>query len=190
MGRPREFDEERAVEGAMRAFWASGYARTSTQELCEATGLGRSSIYNTFTSKHALFLKSLRRYMARIRRRQAEVLESELPVREKLRRLLELAVEDEFGDQPGCLVVNSILELSDSDEEVAAELRRDYDRRIAVLRGIVEDARRRGEVGADVDPEAFAHFIATTVSGMRIAAKNGASREVVESIAETALRAL
>lgn len=48
--------------------------------------------------------------------------------------------------------MNSILEPSDSDDEVAAGLRHDYDRRIAVLSGTVEDARQRGEVGADVDP--------------------------------------
>ncbi|CAM5616019.1 TetR/AcrR family transcriptional regulator OS=Streptomyces alboniger OX=132473 GN=CP975_28210 PE=4 SV=1 [Streptomyces alboniger] len=63
MARPRTFDEERALDAAMHAFWVKGYEATSTQDLCEATGLGRSSIYNTFSSKHALFRRALARYM-------------------------------------------------------------------------------------------------------------------------------
>ncbi|HEY4569169.1 MAG TPA: TetR/AcrR family transcriptional regulator, partial [Kribbella sp.] len=43
----------------MRLFWTSGYEATSTQDLCAATGLGRSSVYNTFTSKKALFQRTL-----------------------------------------------------------------------------------------------------------------------------------
>jgi AcrR family transcriptional regulator len=62
MPRPRTFDEDRAIDAAMRLFWTSGYEATSTQDLCEATGLGRSSIYNTFTSKRDLFDRALRRY--------------------------------------------------------------------------------------------------------------------------------
>ena len=63
MARPRKFDEGRALDAAMEAFWAAGYEATSTQDLCDATGLGRSSIYNTFKSKHDLFERALARYM-------------------------------------------------------------------------------------------------------------------------------
>src|SRR5690606_8821359 len=63
MARPRTFEEEQALEAAMRAFWRRGYEATSTQDLCAATGLGRSSVYNAFDSKRELFTRALRRYM-------------------------------------------------------------------------------------------------------------------------------
>ena len=47
----------------MHTFWANGYDATTTEDLCAATGLGRSSIYNTFTSKHELFRRALLRYV-------------------------------------------------------------------------------------------------------------------------------
>lgn len=80
MARPRTFDEGRALDAAMHAFWANGYEATSTQDLCEATGLGRSSIYNTFSSKHDLFKRSLARYIELMTVPQIELLEDpELP---------------------------------------------------------------------------------------------------------------
>ncbi|MCG5212790.1 TetR/AcrR family transcriptional regulator [Streptosporangium sp. KLBMP 9127] len=190
MARPRKFDEERAVDAAMRAFWAAGYEATSTEDLCEATGLGRSSIYNTFTSKRALFLRALRHYAETMTERQVELLEGDAPVREKLRELLSRVVDEESGDPQGCLVVNTSIELAGRDEEVAALLKRDYDRRIEALRTALETGRSRGELDAGRDPLALAHFVAATVGGLRVAARTGADRAALDGIAASALAAL
>ena len=62
MARPREFDIDAALERAMQAFWAKGYESTSLDDLCEATGLGRSSLYAAFGDKRGLYLRALDRY--------------------------------------------------------------------------------------------------------------------------------
>jgi len=62
MARPREFDVDAALERAMQVFWAKGYESTSLDDLCEATGLGRSSLYAAFGDKHGLCLRALDRY--------------------------------------------------------------------------------------------------------------------------------
>ncbi|CAM5718428.1 hypothetical protein SALBM311S_08525 [Streptomyces alboniger] len=67
MARPRTFDEEGALDAAMRTFWEKGYESTSTQDLCDATGLGRSSIYNTFKGQARLFERVLARYIDSMR---------------------------------------------------------------------------------------------------------------------------
>ncbi|MFC4113619.1 TetR/AcrR family transcriptional regulator [Nonomuraea zeae] len=187
MARPRKFDEDRAIESAMRAFWTAGYEATSTQDLCTATGLGRSSIYNTFASKHDLFEKALRRYMDERNAALAELMDGDLPVGEKVRTVLWWAVDPEPGDPAGCLVVNSLVELAPRDPEVAELLRRDHGRRLRMLREAFELARSRGELGAEQDPQALAHFVVATVSGLRVAARGGADRPALESIARTAL---
>ncbi|GAA2420905.1 TetR/AcrR family transcriptional regulator [Actinomadura vinacea] len=189
MARPRNFDEERAVEAAMRAFWTAGYEATSTQDLCEATGLGRSSIYNTFKSKHDLFERSLRRYMDLKTGGYTSLLEGPGTVRGKITELLRRMIDDETGDGLGCLVVNTAVELAPRDPEVAALLERDYRRRLEVLRAAFEAGRRDGEIAPDRDPVEMAHFIIATISGIRVAARSGAERATLEAVASAALRA-
>src|SRR5215813_10954606 len=61
---PKEvlFDEDKAIKQATNLFWLKGYNGTSMDELTKATGLSRSSIYNSFGGKHTLFLKCLDYY--------------------------------------------------------------------------------------------------------------------------------
>ena len=62
MGRPRKFDREEALDEATRAFWKHGYEATSTNDLLDAMGIGRQSLYNSFGDKKTIFLEVLRRY--------------------------------------------------------------------------------------------------------------------------------
>ena len=65
MARPREFDADDALERVTRVFWNRGFEHTSLDDLCAATGLGRSSLYAAFGDKRALYLKALARYEER-----------------------------------------------------------------------------------------------------------------------------
>ncbi|RVD59643.1 helix-turn-helix domain-containing protein, partial [Mesorhizobium sp. M7A.F.Ca.ET.027.03.2.1] len=62
MGRPREFDTEKALVQAMRLFWRKGYEGTSLTDLTEELGITRPSLYAAFGNKEELFLKVLDRY--------------------------------------------------------------------------------------------------------------------------------
>ncbi len=64
MSRPRSIPEKEAIERSLRLFWEKGYNRTSIADLSEAIGVGPSSIYNAFGSKHELFEKAITQYMS------------------------------------------------------------------------------------------------------------------------------
>ncbi|REK87719.1 TetR/AcrR family transcriptional regulator [Streptomyces inhibens] len=192
MARPRKFDEGRAVDAAMEAFWATGYEATSTQDLCDATGLGRSSIYNTFKSKHDLFERSLARYMERKNGELFELLEGDLPVREKIRTLLQRVIDEEFTrytDGRGCLVVNTCVEVSAHDPSVAASLERDYGVRLEAIRAAIESGQRDGDIAPDKDARTLAHLVIASVGGLRVSARAGADRAALEAVADAALGA-
>ena len=62
MARPREFDTEKALDGAMDVFWEQGYENASLPDLLTGMGITRGSLYKAFTDKKTLFLTILARY--------------------------------------------------------------------------------------------------------------------------------
>lgn len=196
MARPRTFDEERALDAAMRAFWANGYEATSTQDLCEATGLGRSSIYNTFSSKHELFQRALARYMDSMTAGQVEILEDAgRPPMERLRALFVRIVDSEFACREddrsiGCLTVNTTVELAGRDPEAAEMLARDLAVRLDAISAVIRSGQSSGDITSTRDAGDLARFLNAVIGGMRISAQGGADRAALTSIADTALDTL
>ncbi|HZX04630.1 TetR/AcrR family transcriptional regulator [Kribbella sp.] len=189
MARPRTFDEDRAVDAAMRVFWTTGYEATSTQDLCTATGLGRSSIYNTFTSKRDLFDRALRRYAEHFTAAQLEVIRDEsLPLRERVRRILWTAVEPVPDDPAGCFAINTIVELGPREPEIVDLLDRDHQTKVAALTTAIQAAQAAGEIDAEQNAEGLAVYVFTVLGGLRVAARGGASADSQRAVVEAALR--
>lgn len=196
MGRPRQFDERQAVESACQVFWAKGFDGTSTEDLCVATGLNRSSLYNTFRSKEQLFRLSLMQYTTTTTARQDEFLE--IPGKsglDRLRILLEAIVDDEIANRAagygfGCFTVNTITSIAARNSEVAQLIDTDLQKRIAALGAAVQSGQSDGSIHKDRDPRETAWYITTVISGMRVSAQSGADKKILDALAGTALQAL
>ena len=63
MGRPREFDVDKALDLALQVFWSKGYEGASMADLTLAMGITRPSLYAAFGNKEELFRKALDRYV-------------------------------------------------------------------------------------------------------------------------------
>ena len=62
MARPREFDTDAALSGAMDVFWEHGYEGASLPDLLTGMNLTRGSLYRAFKDKKSLSLTVLTRY--------------------------------------------------------------------------------------------------------------------------------
>lgn len=60
MARPRTFNEQDVISGAMSLFAQRGFIGTSIDDLVETTGLLRGSLYKAFGSKLDIFLIGFR----------------------------------------------------------------------------------------------------------------------------------
>ena len=63
VGRPREFNVEKALDRALKVFWRKGYEGASLPELTKAMGINRPSMYAAFGNKEALFRQAIDRYV-------------------------------------------------------------------------------------------------------------------------------
>nr|WP_274522992.1 TetR/AcrR family transcriptional regulator [Saccharothrix sp. ALI-22-I] len=180
----------------MRAFWANGYEATSTEDLCRATGLGRSSIYNTFTSKHELFKRALVRYTELMTTSQVALLEDETrSAKDRLRDVLDAIIAGEIENRRddrglGCLTVNTTVELAARDREAAELVARDQQLRLDALATVIRIGQRDGEFTSTRDPAELARFLNAVIAGIRVTGQGGADIPTLRAIATTALDAL
>lgn len=198
MARPRSFDETAVLDAAAREFRVHGFADTSTEQLCEAAGVRRSSLYNTFTSKDELFVRALERYVTTTGARQASILADDaLSGAERLRALVDVVVGEELqasarGHAAGCMVVQSFMspDLRERDERVTRILDRDLRERLSLLSGAIRAGQVDGSVDADTDPDDGAALVSTVISGLRVTAQTGTDAETLRRIALAGLRSL
>ncbi|UFR00534.1 TetR/AcrR family transcriptional regulator [Streptomyces sp. Go40/10] len=173
MGRPKQFDPDAAVERAMDVFWRKGYAGTTPQDLVDALGIGKGSLYNTFGSKHALFERALRRYRDSQAVALVEMLQEPGPVRDRLRRALEFLVDMDLADpdRRGCMAVNAAAELAGTDEVATELVQRMLARTEDAFRALIEEGQRSGDIAPDRDAAALGSLLLNTVVGLRLMAR-------------------
>lgn len=192
MARGREFDEQVAVDKAMRLFWRKGYDAAPLPDLLREMDLSRSSFYNAFGEKRRVLEESVRQYMKGgmdgVLLPLSEPGAGRAQIEETFRRMLEHTTGP--NGRHGCLVNNCMAEIAPRDAEA---------RRLLVrARAMVEDgftrAAERGQADGTISrresPRSIGRFLLNTFSGMNVASKGRPGREVLEDIARLALRVL
>jgi len=191
MARPREFEADAALERAMHAFWAKGYKATSLEDLCQATGLSRSSLYAAFGGKRTLLLRSLARYEENALARITAALAKPLPVREAIAAFIDALIDGIVAGpgRAGCFIGNCAAELA-GDRVMASRVRQSLARVEGVFRDGLARAQARGELAADADPEALSRFLVSGIQGLRLVGKANPDRAALSGIAAVMLRCL
>lgn len=178
MARTRQFDERQALQAAMLVFWEKGYDGTSINDLEQAMGLNRTSIYNAFGNKGALFERVMTCYKESVMAELFARLDSAPNIREGIRRMLNGALDIHFDeDNPGgCLVVLSVMESGQHDDQSISAMQQTMQELKSVLQSRIGKARKNGELANDIDPGATATTIATTMAGMMVMGKANMSK--------------
>ncbi len=173
MARTKQFDERQALVSARLVFWEKGYEGTSIQDLEHAMGLNRTSIYNAFGNKRAVFNRVMICYKESVMSALFAELDGAPNIKEGIRRMLNGALEIHFDeDNPGgCLVVLSILESGQHDEASQASMQQTIHDLKSALQTRLNKAKKSGELSKDLDAGSTATTIATTMAGMMVMGK-------------------
>lgn len=192
--RPREFDEGAVIDALMRTFWRNGYAATSMNDLVEATGLSRSTIYNSFGGKKTLFALALKEYR-RVTTGNVAMLSRTTDVRGSLRALLLSIVNDELCDHQGfgCFAANSSLEVAGRDPELSALVEQHFERLESGLLRLLKRGQKIGEISPNQDCKVLSRYFVVIIQGIRVVSKGipaTGRQPYLHSIVEAAIDAV
>lgn len=192
MGRPAKFDRDEAVEAAMNLFWKHGYQANSVKALAESLGITRSSLYNTFGSREALFRAALNRYFAQSPDRCLAAPDSGLPVKRLLTELLHEICRVRAADPEGrgCMALNCLSETVPTDDEIGTLLAAAVLGMVERVECLLEDAMNRGELPPGTDVHAMALTVQNLIVGLNHFSKVLRSEDDLWSVARTTLAGL
>jgi TetR/AcrR family transcriptional repressor of nem operon len=192
MARVREFDTEAAVEAALATFRLKGYEGTSVQDLVDATGVGRGSLYAAFGNKEGLYLAAMDRYREQYAVPLVELLRGGAPARAVIREVLVSVVDDIVADgsRHACLIVGAATERAAHDPEIARKVRDITASLEDALTELIAHAQSQGEIASERDARALARFFVMTTHVLRVTGAVMPERAALMSAVEVALDAL
>jgi TetR/AcrR family transcriptional repressor of nem operon len=168
----KQFDTEKAVDQAVRLFWAKGYSNASLRDLLKVMKIGEGSFYNSFKSKKHLYLLCLERYHATITARRFAAFDAAPTVRQAVRRYFAVILDD--LDDPRipnvCLMAGSL-----SSDVLSARELKDYV--VAEMQALEQVLVRRLDA-AKTQGELPVNFASKVVAGVIIAYLQGFFRVV------------
>ncbi len=191
MARTKEFDSHEALEAAMMLFWAQGYTATSINQLVDVMGISRSSMYAEFGNKRDLFIETLSLYRFLSTELFDTIARADNPV-DVIKDFFQtgfIKLPDQWLNQ-GCLLVNTILELRDVDNELSSIAARYTDEVENEFAACFQKCIANGTLERGHNPERLANFFMTTMKGMRVVARQNVDRDYLHGVIETAMLVL
>lgn len=191
-GRPLEFEPEAALDAAMQVFWRKGYESTSVQDLTDAMGVSRSSLYQAFGGKQPLFERCMALYGDEMTDAMRAAMERAPSGLVFIRLFLEGVLEETRGvcEARGCLVLNTANEFARRNQRIAAAVSQGLNRFHEVLMAAVVRAQQEGDIPPEHNPKMLATYLVSSMSGLRAMSKAGADETHIKGIIELTVKAL
>lgn len=191
MARPREFDTRHALENAMGVFWTKGYEAASLAGLTRAMGISKSSLYETFGSKHELFLASIGLYSETMIGRLSGQLDAQVSARGAIESLFAMFIDEALGPDPrGCLLGNCASEVASHDPQAAARIAKGMGKLEDLFHRTVVRGQAAGEISGDHDARALARYLTCVANGLRVMGKVTPDRRALTDMKRLAMTAL
>jgi len=192
MARTKDFNEDEVLAKAVTLFWHKGYNGTSMQDLVDGLGISRSSLYDTYGDKHALFVKALESYKASSSGELCNIISNTVSAKEAVKKLFEFTTRALISDQQhkGCFMVNTEVEVAPHDAEVANIICQNEQLVEDSFFKAIKKGQDSGEINNDKDARALARFIFNTVKGLRVSAKSTTDESFFDDVTRTAMSVL
>ncbi|KIC64265.1 TetR/AcrR family transcriptional regulator [Chryseobacterium taiwanense] len=166
-GRPNLYQDNELILKAQELFWEKGYNATSLADLSKATGAGAGSLYNTFKGgKKELFKKSLRQRREDFDDFKWKVEKSDHPIQLIKDFFISVAVASEKAHMKGCIVANTLIEMTFVDDELeneAVEILKETEK---LYTSVITKEQQSGNIKSKLPADSLGKFLITLWCGI------------------------
>lgn len=186
------FDKTVAVNQALDVFHDKGYNATSMQDLVDATGLNRSSIYNTFGCKLDLFLECLKTYQDKyIVKNQAVVNKSNNSL-EAIQYIFSMYLNEAIDPhiKKGCFIANCKSEMANQDQSITSFLLVNQEKTIQFIEDIIKQGQEQSVFNTNQSSKDYALYLFSAIQGFRMTSILISDKKQLQSIINTITQTL
>jgi TetR/AcrR family transcriptional regulator, transcriptional repressor for nem operon len=185
----KQFDRDEVLERAMVVFWRNGYQATSIQDLVEATGVNRGSLYPTFGDKRGFFLAVLEHYSERFGKPMMAELNDPNPRRaiEQMFKAIIRRTSDTRWPR-GCFYTNTSLECPGAGDDIGRKIAELLGQQESAIYKVLRRAQAEGSLGAGQDARALARFFTGVAHGLNAVNKAAPDPAMLEDMVTVAMR--
>lgn len=192
MPKLKQFDRGHVLKEAAQIFKQKGYNGTSIDDILKATGLSRSSLYDSFQDKHSLYLQALEVYKQHENQSYQDVHQKELNGFEKIELVFKEVVKHliENPNDNGCLLVNAAAEMSKQCDKTSQVVCNNKGEVQNLFDTWIKDAQKRGLVKLNKPVEFYGQFLFNTLCGLKVLSQSGADKAELDNVVKVTLAAL
>ncbi len=192
MPKTKQFNREKVLEVASSIFHQKGYNGTSIDEILKATGLSRSSLYDSFKDKHSLYLQSLEFYKNREQDFYQTVNEKKLSGLQKIEQLFNGVVTHliEHPEDNGCLMVNAAAEMSKKCEKTAQVVCNNKEDVQELFTLWLTEAINDHSLKLQKEPKNYGPFLFNALCGLKVLSQSGGTKQELNNVVKLTLEAL
>lgn len=189
MPRAEVFDRKEVLEQAKNIFWLKGYNATSMQDLVDATGLNRSSIYNSFGNKMDLFQLTLKKYQKEGSGFFEVLINSNLNGLQSISSVFETTLDMMINDseRKGCMFINCHTEMGNQDIQLNNITAKNQELLVSHFNTMVKKGQADGSIKTNQKSSELANYLASSFQGFRIMGMNTTNKKLLAGIIENIL---
>jgi TetR/AcrR family transcriptional regulator, copper-responsive repressor len=190
-GRPRCFDLDEALDRSMVLFWQNGFQNTSLDEIADAVGVKKPSLYAAFGDKEMLFRQVLQRYAEKFGQPFVALRQHD-DIRAAVNAYLDAGITCSLGQGTprGCLLASAFADCELFPATLATEVRALVAKADRAMAQRLQKAVDCGQLAADFDVKGTAKFLNCLVHGIALRARAGEKNASLQSVKAVALRCL
>ena len=192
MPKTKQFDKNYVLQAASDVFQKNGYNGTSIDEILTATGLSRSSLYDSFKDKHNLYLESLEFYKNTRTQMLDKLDEKDLNGLQKIEMMFNEVVKHLINNpnDNGCLLVNAAAEMSKQCFKTAQVICNNKEEVQDLIASWLQDAQNKKVLKLSKSPKVYSQYLYNTLLGSRVLSQSVSNKADLNNVVKVTLESL